>query len=428
MSGKNRSINASKAPMKSPSVCGSAVRLCTTCSRFTFDVPLQRGGEARDELLQLLSGHTALLASLDGFALDAIGRLLGRWGMHTERCRIPEKLPDQLAGFDEPPLLLLIAPWPGGVEHWLDALYPHLAPGQRLLLVCPPEQCRQLPASRSSLHMLGLPQPVGVLQDDPQVLVVLGDFRLRREIATEHLLALHVHRTGIGRRGLQQCEERLKVQAEAFGEDEALGQRQPVEPQDEIARQLGPRARTRSTQVVVALGQNPDDVQAAFVGAAIAADQEDALVLADLLARSGEWSVQQLDRARGKPGRQCFGALRVSGRRVEDEPHPRDAGQEAIRSQDDRLDGGRVREREDDSLGRLADRRRGGRCPSAEPRQRVAVAGASGEADHVEARRHQVFRQRRAHQADADQTDRLPHTRPSRPRGAAPILHRIGPR
>ncbi|ASL27264.1 hybrid sensor histidine kinase/response regulator [Azotobacter chroococcum] len=131
-------------------------------SRFTFNIPLQRCGEARDELFQLLVGRTALLASLDGFALDAIGRLLGRWGMHTERCRIPEKLPEQLTGFDEPPLLLLIAPWPGSVEYWLDALYPHLAPGQRLLLVCPPEQCRQLPASRSSLHMLGLPQPVGV--------------------------------------------------------------------------------------------------------------------------------------------------------------------------------------------------------------------------------------------------------------------------
>ncbi len=131
-------------------------------SRFTFYMPLQRGNETHDELSRLLSGRTALLASLDGFALDAIGRLLGRWGMHTERCRIPEKLPEQLACFDEPPLLLLIAPWPGSVEHWLDALYPHLAPGQRLLLVCPPEQCRQLPASRSSLHMLGLPQPVGV--------------------------------------------------------------------------------------------------------------------------------------------------------------------------------------------------------------------------------------------------------------------------
>lgn len=131
-------------------------------SRFTFNIPLQRGSEAGDGLFQLLAGRTALLASLDGFALDAIGRLLGRWGMHTERCRIPEKLPEQLAAFDEPPLLLLIAPWPGSVEYWLDALYPHLAPGQRLLLICPPEECRQLPASRSSLHMLGLPQPVDV--------------------------------------------------------------------------------------------------------------------------------------------------------------------------------------------------------------------------------------------------------------------------
>jgi len=131
-------------------------------SRFAFDIPLQRCGDGRDELFQLLAGRTALLASLDGFALDAIGRLLGRWGMHTERCRIPEKLPEHLAGFDEPPLLLLIAPWPGSVDHWLDALYPQMAPGQRLLLICPADQCRQLPTSRSSLYLLGLPQPVGV--------------------------------------------------------------------------------------------------------------------------------------------------------------------------------------------------------------------------------------------------------------------------
>lgn len=130
-------------------------------TRFTFDMPLRPGRERTDELARLLAGRTALLASLDGLALESLGRLLGRWGMRIECCRAAELLPECLQSFSEPPLLVLIAPWPGEIEQWLGALQPP-APGQRVLLLCPPGQGQHLP-SVPELSLRVLAQPVTVL-------------------------------------------------------------------------------------------------------------------------------------------------------------------------------------------------------------------------------------------------------------------------
>jgi signal transduction histidine kinase/CheY-like chemotaxis protein len=130
-------------------------------TRFAFDIPLLSEAEAPDELNRLLAGRTALLASLDGLGLDAASRLLGRWGMRTERCQTPERLLDYLEDFAAPPLLVLMAPWPGSVNHWLDSLRPKLQAQQRVLLVCPPEACQQLPESKG-LRLQHLAQPVAV--------------------------------------------------------------------------------------------------------------------------------------------------------------------------------------------------------------------------------------------------------------------------
>lgn len=130
-------------------------------TRFAFDMPLLAEQETPDELSRLLAGRTALLASLDGLGLDAMSRLLGRWGMRTERCQTPERLQDYLEDFAAPPLLVLMAPWPGGVNHWLDSLRPKLQAQQRVLLVCPPEACQQLPASHE-LRLQHLAQPVAI--------------------------------------------------------------------------------------------------------------------------------------------------------------------------------------------------------------------------------------------------------------------------
>jgi len=131
-------------------------------TRFAFDVPLHPvQAQAADELGQLLNGCTALLTSLDGLGLDALSRLLGRWGMRTEHCQTPERLLEHLDDFAAPPLLVLMAPWPGSVSHWLDSLRPRLQPGQRVLLLSPPESSQQLPPS-GGLRLLSLPQPLAV--------------------------------------------------------------------------------------------------------------------------------------------------------------------------------------------------------------------------------------------------------------------------
>ncbi|MHA6493800.1 hybrid sensor histidine kinase/response regulator [Pseudomonas borbori] len=130
-------------------------------ARFAFDIALPAEASEPDPLGQLLHGRTALLSSLDGFGLDALSRLLGRWGMRTERCLSPEHLHEHLADFATPPLLVLMAPWPGSIQHWLDTLRPQLLPGQRVLLLCSPEQCRQLPSS-GGLRLISLAQPLAV--------------------------------------------------------------------------------------------------------------------------------------------------------------------------------------------------------------------------------------------------------------------------
>lgn len=130
-------------------------------TRFAFDIPLLGEQDAPDELSRLLSGRTTLLASLDGLGLDAMSRLLSRWGMRTERCQTPERLQDYLEDFAAPPLLVLMAPWPGGVNHWFDSIRTKLEVQQRVLVICPPEACQQLPASQG-LRLQHLAQPVAV--------------------------------------------------------------------------------------------------------------------------------------------------------------------------------------------------------------------------------------------------------------------------
>jgi len=130
-------------------------------TRFSFNVPLSETSEAVDPLDELLRGRTALLGSLDSQGLDALSRLLGRWGMRTERCLRPERLQAYLDDFVTPPLLVLMAPWPGSTQYWLDSLGPHIEPGQRVLLLCNAEQCQQVVPSEG-MRLLSLAQPLAI--------------------------------------------------------------------------------------------------------------------------------------------------------------------------------------------------------------------------------------------------------------------------
>ncbi|MDO9323082.1 MAG: 7TM diverse intracellular signaling domain-containing protein [Pseudomonas sp.] len=129
----------------------------------SFNLPLQHNPQQQDSLATLLNGRTALLTSLDGQGLDALGLLLGRWGMRTERCQTPERLLSCLAEYTAPPLLVLMAPWPGSVTSWLEPLRGHLQLGQPVLLLCPPAQSAQLP-NIPQLRLQSLPQPLTITE------------------------------------------------------------------------------------------------------------------------------------------------------------------------------------------------------------------------------------------------------------------------
>ncbi|EWC40981.1 hybrid sensor histidine kinase/response regulator [Stutzerimonas stutzeri] len=104
-------------------------------SRFCFEIPLHAAPDVEDPLVPLLSGRPALLASQDAQGLEALSHLLRRWGMRTERCQDPERLPDYLCDFTAPPLLVLLAPWPGSPTEWLASLHAQLEPKQRVLML-----------------------------------------------------------------------------------------------------------------------------------------------------------------------------------------------------------------------------------------------------------------------------------------------------
>ncbi len=132
-------------------------------SQFNFHIPLQVSSCAPDPLNAVLAGRTALLTSLDGQALDALSSLLSRWGMRPERCQTPERLQSCWDDFANPPLLVLMAPWPGGVASWLEPLRSRLQPGQPVLLLSPPGESSSLP-EYGTLRVRGLTQPLAVTE------------------------------------------------------------------------------------------------------------------------------------------------------------------------------------------------------------------------------------------------------------------------
>lgn len=130
-------------------------------SRFAFDIPLRTLTECSDDLPRLLDSRTALLCSLDSQGLDCLSHLLSRWGMRTQRCQDPERLQDFPADFASPPLLVLMAPWPGSSSQWLDCFAPVPGTGAAGPLLSPLEQYHPLPEGLG-LRLLGLPLPLSV--------------------------------------------------------------------------------------------------------------------------------------------------------------------------------------------------------------------------------------------------------------------------
>ncbi len=134
-------------------------------SCFSFAIPVQDAGGNHDPLTALLESRTAVVASQDIHALDAMSNLLMRWGMRVVRCEEPQRLPRYLDDRAATPLLVMMAPWPGTPQDWLTALSNQLEPNQRVMLLYPPQN--ECPVRPSALRIVHLPLPLllGPLRD-----------------------------------------------------------------------------------------------------------------------------------------------------------------------------------------------------------------------------------------------------------------------
>lgn len=127
-------------------------------SRFSFDIPLHDTGSNHDPLTALLEGRTAVIASQDIHALDAMSNLLMRWGMRVVRCEEPQRLPRYLDDHACTPLVVMMAPWPGKPQDWLITLGNQLEPNQRVMLLYPPQS--EYPVLAPTLRLSNLPLPL----------------------------------------------------------------------------------------------------------------------------------------------------------------------------------------------------------------------------------------------------------------------------
>src|SRR5712671_4653683 len=87
-----------------------------------------------------------------------------------------------------------------------------------------------------------LPDLLGLIEHEMDVLEGLARPALGAEIARDHLAALGVHDLRVGGRALRDLEEGGRIEAEAGREHQAFGERQAVEAEDEIDGELGAAA------------------------------------------------------------------------------------------------------------------------------------------------------------------------------------------
>src|SRR5712691_2638472 len=80
---------------------------------------------------------------------------------------------------------------------------------------------------------------LGLLQRQVHVLERLSHTAFRREVAIEHLGTLHIHDLRIGGGLFRHREKSRRVESQAGGEYQPLGERHAVEAKDKIDSELG---------------------------------------------------------------------------------------------------------------------------------------------------------------------------------------------
>src|ERR1700680_3384685 len=78
-----------------------------------------------------------------------------------------------------------------------------------------------------------------LVEHELSVLERLADAAFRRKIAADHFRSFGVHDLRGRGRAAGDVEERRRIETEAAGEDQTFGQRQAIEAEDEVDRELG---------------------------------------------------------------------------------------------------------------------------------------------------------------------------------------------
>jgi hypothetical protein len=246
----------------------------------------------------------------------------------------------------------------------------------------------------------GLPADV---DDQADVLEVLREPGIRRELTTDHALALGVHDSRIRGAAPHDLEGQCQIETGRFSEGQPFGQRGPVQTQHEVGHQLHLCAGPRGT-CVECLGPNQrKNVGARRERIGVASNHERRRARPHLRAAARDRCVQIADSLFTQDLRQLFGTGRIPGRRIDDR-----------QTAAERCAGG-PHDVADFAMARQAQQHRGttgehllciARDFTSVFPQRGAAPGIDVPADDTQTGSEQPIRQRAAHESKADQADR----------------------
>src|ERR1700730_680657 len=116
------------------------------------------------------------------------------------------------------------------------------------------------------------------------VFEMLANAAFSREVGVHHLGALDVHHLRVACRTACDLEKSIGIKSEPFGEDKTLRERQAIEPEDEIDRELCPSTIADLAEVEIAGKQRAQNWLRPGNHLCFAANKPDTLATAHLTA------------------------------------------------------------------------------------------------------------------------------------------------
>ena len=110
---------------------------------------------------------------------------------------------------------------------------------------------------------------------------------------------------------MRHFQEGIGIEAELFGKHQPLGERQPVQPENEIDRQFGAAAIADVADMKAAREQRIENVGKLLRNGRIASDQRNPVAVPHLFAGAGDRDVEKADATLADPRRKCTDAVGI---------------------------------------------------------------------------------------------------------------------